>query len=222
MKRYISLVAVFFVFYVTAQSVTFNKIEQTHQNGDRFLYKIETVIPDAIYLGEIEVQGFSKNDAEIFGKVYKKAKEIGANAFRHKPFDTIEGGANNFNPHHYKISLYYLPFTSFPKEINRAYLFSSSDKAQTIEVNNEKYELKPRTYKVLNLIPGQTYHISTRKLFGSSINIGVKEQQPEQYFLISSFKINSGSEDNPGLKLKSGDIIGLEKSYAQFLSLIHI
>lgn len=207
--------------FFNAQNVIFNKVEKTHQNSDKFLYKIDDVSSEAIYLGEVEVQGYSNDDAEVFGKLYKKAKEIGANAFKYKAFENIDGTFQKFDSHQYKISLYYLPKEKFPVENNNVYIFSSSDKPQTISLNNKKIVFPSRTYKVIKMNEGENYQISTRKLLGSTIKLSAKEGQPEQYFQISSLKIKSGNESNAGLHLKSGDIIGLEKSYAQFLSIIY-
>ncbi len=221
MKKYFSIAFLLVVFYVNAQNVIFNKVEKTHESTDKFLYKINEVNSEAMYLGEVEVQGFSNDDAEVFGKIYKKAKEIGANAYKYKQIESIDSSVQKFDPHQYKISLYYLPQEKFSSENNYVYLFSSSDKAQTISINDKKVVFQPRTYRVIQMKDGENYQISTRKLLGSSIKLAGKKEQPVQYFQISSFKIKTGNEADAGLNLKSGDINGLEKSYAQFLSMIY-
>lgn len=85
---YMILVGHFFM----AQNVILNKVVKTHSNADKFLYKINPEAVNAEYLGEIEVQGFSDDDVKVFGMVYKKAKEIGANAFSYLPFRVYRRG----------------------------------------------------------------------------------------------------------------------------------
>ena len=60
--------------FFMAQNVILNKVEKTHSNADKFLYKINPEAVNAEYLGEIEVQGFSDDDVKIFGMIYKKGK----------------------------------------------------------------------------------------------------------------------------------------------------
>ena len=51
------------------------RVEKQNDNSDKFLLRKEAVA-DAIYLGEVEVQGFSKDDALVFSLVYKKQKRL--------------------------------------------------------------------------------------------------------------------------------------------------
>ncbi|WP_449400354.1 hypothetical protein [Chryseobacterium wanjuense] len=197
------------------------KVEKTNENTDKFLYKINEEVKDAQYLGEVEVQGFSKDDAEIFSLLYKKAKEIGANTFSLKPFENIDGSAQHFNPANYRLSLYYLPKEKLLNQTGYLYVFASSEKDQKINLNKQDYTISPRSFLVIKTIPGEVYTISTKKLLGSTIKIQPKENSSNQYFQISSTKVKSDETGVGGLNLKSGDIIGLEKSYAEFLSTIY-
>jgi hypothetical protein len=43
------------------------------------------------------VNGFSNDDVTVFGEVYKKAKQIGANSFSLKPIENVDGTFKNFN-----------------------------------------------------------------------------------------------------------------------------
>ncbi len=79
----------------------------------------------------------------------------------------------------------------------------------------------PRSYLGLKIIPGEVYTLSTKKLLGSAIRIQPKENSLNQYFQISSAKVRADETGTGGLNLKSGDIIGLEKSFAEFLSVIY-
>ena len=117
--------------------------------------------------------------------------------------------------------MYYLPSSDFPKEDNTVYFISSPYKKQTISINKEKIVFEPRTFTELKLAPGEIYTISTRKLLGSSIKIAAQQNQPVQYFQLSGLSVNSNEYGNPGINLKSGDIIRLEQSYAQFLTTIY-
>lgn len=217
----LTIIFIFIAHLFCAQNVFLTKVEKTHENKDRFLYKINEEIKDAEYLGEIEVQGFSKDDAEIFSSVYRKAKEIGANTFTLKPFEAVDGSPQVFNPSNYRLALYYLPKEKLSDQTGNMYLFASSDKDQKISINRQDYLIFPRSYLVIKTTPGEIYTISTKKLLGSTIKIQPKENSSNLYFQISATKVKSDETGVGGLNLKSGDIIGLEKSYAEFLSVIY-
>ncbi|MCS3532426.1 hypothetical protein [Chryseobacterium sp. JUb7] len=221
MKNLGIVILVLFVQLFSAQNVYMTKVEKTNDNTDKFFYKINEEAKDAQYLGEVEVQGFSKDDAAVFSLIYKKAKEIGANTFTLKPFENIDGSPQIFNPANYKLSLYYLPKEKLLNQTGHVYLFASSDKNQKISIDRKDYEISPRSYLIINITPGKIYTISTKKLLGSTIRLQPKAGEENQYFQISATKIKSDESGVGGLNLKSGDIIGLEKSYAEFLSTIY-
>jgi len=204
-----------------AQNVYLTKVEKTNDNTDKFFYNIKEEIDVAEHLGEIEVQGFSKDDATVFSLIYKKAKEIGANAFSLKPFESIDGKPARFDPSHYKLNLYYLQKENFSPPEGNLYLFASASKDQKISINKKDYILSPRTFLELKLLTGEVYTISTKKLLGSTIKIKKDTKNSDQYYQISSLKMGSNSQNDGTLHFKSGDIIGLEESYAHFLKLIY-
>ncbi|MGG5209709.1 hypothetical protein ACQWU4_12225 [Chryseobacterium sp. MIQD13] len=214
--------SIFCVHLCSAQNVYLSKVEKTNDNTDKFLYKKAENTTGAEYLGEIEVQGFSNDDAAIFSLIYKKAKGIGANTFSFKPFENIDGTPQPINPANYKIALYYTPKEKLTDQNGKLYIFASSDKDQKINVNKKDYLLVPRSYITLDIIPGEVYTISTKKLLGSTIKVQPKTNNENLYFQVSSLKVKSDTSGVGGLNLKSGDIIGLEKSYAEFLSLIYV
>jgi hypothetical protein len=221
MKHISILFVIFFGHFLVAQNVILNKVERSHSNTDKTFYKINPAETKAEYLGEIEVQGFSDDDAEMFGKVYKKAKQIGANAFAYKPFESITGGQQKFDAAHYRLSLYYVEQADFQPETNIVYLISSPYRDQIISFNEEKIAFKPRTFIRKALVPGTVYTVSTRKFLGSSIKLSAQENQPVQYFQFSAFSVNSNPYGSSVINLKSGDITRLEQSYAQFLTTIY-
>ncbi len=221
MKNLIIIVFAVFAQLFHAQNVYMTKVAKIHDNTDKFLYKINEETKDAEYLGEVEVQGFCKYDAEIFSLIYKKAKEIGANTFAFKPFENVDGSPLTFNPANYVLNLYYLPKEKLEDQTGNLYLFASADKDQKISINKKDYTLAPRAYLKLKTVPGEIYTISTKKLLGSTIKLQPKSGEQNQYFQISSTKIKSDESGVGGLNLKSGDIVGLEKSYAEFLSTIY-
>lgn len=202
-----------------AQLVTLSKAEKYVSNVDKFLYHINPEKQIADYLGEVEVDGFSSDDAEMFSQVYKKAKTVGANAFALHTAETIDGGRTGFDPAHYTLSLYYC--TTFPKEDNIAYLFSSGDKTIKLKLDGQKITLQPRSYIKKVISYGGENSIVAGNLLGSKITLTAKEGQPVQYFQVSSFDIKPDQSGQGGMNIKSGDIIGLEKSYANFLSIIY-
>lgn len=205
----------------SAQNVYLSKVEKTNDNSDKFLYKKDQAETSAIYLGEAEVQGFSKDDAMVFSLVYKKAKEIGANTFVIKPFENIDGSSQTFNASNYKIALYYTPKEKLKVQEGAMYIFASSEKDQKINVNRKDYIVAPRTFLKLKIVPGEVYTISTKKLLGSTVKVQPKTNDENLYFQVSSLKIKPDASGVGGLNLKSGDVIGLDKSYAEFLSAIY-
>ncbi len=221
MKNLGIIALVLFVQLFSAQNVYLTKVEKTNDNTDKFLYKISEESVNAQYLGDVEVQGFAKDDAAVFSLIYKKAKEIGANTFTLKPFENIDGSPQDFNPANYRLSLYYLPKEKLLNQTGYVYLFASSEKNQKISINRTDYEISPRSYLILKVIPGKIYTISTKKLLGSTIRLQPKSDEGNQYFQISATKIKADESGVGGLNLKSGDIISLEKSYAEFLSTIY-
>lgn len=221
MKNLTITIFLFFAYFINAQNVHLTKVEKTHINGDKFLYNINEKKKDAEYLGEIEVQGFSKNDADVFSAIYKKAKEIGANSFSLKPFEGIDGNPQKFDPSHYKLQLFYVAKEKISDEVGNLYLFASSLKDQKININRKDYILSPRTYLKMPLVSGEIYTISTKKLLGSTIKIKKDSKNSDQYFQISSAKLGSSNQNDGTLHLKSGDIEGLEKSFAEFLAMIY-
>lgn len=204
-----------------AQTVYLSKVEKTNDNSDKFLYKKDEVGTESIYLGEAEVQGFSKDDALVFSLVFKKAKEIGANTFTIKPFENIDGSPQDFNPSNYKLALYYTPKKELKVQDGAMYVFASSEKNQKININKKDYIVTPRSFFKLKIVPGEVYTISTRKLLGSTVKVQPKTNDENLYFQVSSLKIKSDDSGVGGLNLKSGDVIGLEKSYAEFLRAIY-
>ncbi|WP_077419571.1 hypothetical protein [Chryseobacterium sp. JV274] len=221
MKNIAIIFSVLCVQLWNAQNVYLTKVEKTNDNPDKFFYKKETATADAVYLGEVEVQGFSKDDALTFSLVYKKAKEIGANTFELKPFESIDGVAQPFNASNYKIALYYTPKEKLVAQHGEMYIFASSEKDQKININRKDYIISPRSFLKLKIVPGEVYTISTKKLLGSTIKVQPKANDDNLYFQVSSLKVKPDNSGVGGLNLKSGDIIGLEKSYAEFLSAIY-
>lgn len=204
-----------------AQNVYLSKVEKTNDNTDKFLYKKEDSSEDGIYLGEIEVQGYSKDDELVFSLIYKKAKEIGANTFTIKPFENVDGSSQDFNAANYKIALYYTPKEKITIQDGSMYIFASSEKKQKISINQKDYTLSPRSFLKMKIVPGDVYTISTKKLLGSTVKVQPKTNDENLYFQISSAKIKADTSGVGGLNLKSGDVVGLEKSYAEFLRAIY-
>lgn len=219
MKKFLFLLVIGIHAMLSAQMVTLNSVVRTHDNSDAFLYRVPLNLPEATYLGEIEVQGFSANDAQVFGMIYKKAKSIGANSFAWQPFSAIDEAPPKLDPNNYRLALYYTPYAAIPVAENSVYLLGAAHTKHTVAVNKQPVVFQPRTYTSFVLQPGETVTVSTRRLLGSSIRLAAGAGQPEQYFQISGFGINA--ERGAGINLKSGDIIKLEQSYAQFLTTVY-
>ena len=221
MKNLTIAIFVFFAQIIFAQNVFLTKVEKTKENTDKFLYHIDKEASAAEYLGELEVQGFSKDDAAAFSQIYKKAKEVGANAYTLKPFENIDGTLKKFDASNYKLKLYYISTEKLSPENGNLYLFAASPKDQKISINRKDYKLRPRTYLKMPLADGEVYTISTKKLLGSTIKVKKSAKSTDQYYQSSSTKLGNNNQNDGTLHLKSGDIVGLEKSFAEFLSMIY-
>ena len=215
---FIILLLCFQLFYL--QEVTLNKVDKVNDNKEKIFYSISDVSKSE-YLGEVLVNGFSKDDVKMFGEIYKKAKQIGANTFSLKPIEKIDGTFQQFDPAYYILNLYYTKSNDITAEDNVAFLISSSDNNQKISVNNKILEIYPRSFLKLQLRIDEVLTVSTRKLLGSSVKLSGKDGQPSLYFSLSNFKIRTNDSIYGGINLKSGDIIGLEKSFGMFLTTIY-
>lgn len=202
------------------QMVTLNKVEKTNDNKDKFFYTLADT-SHSEFLGEILVNGFSDDDVAVFGSIYKKAKQIGANTFTLKPIEKVDGTFQNFNPAYYSLNLYYTNPEKLQNEENVVYLVSSSDKIQKIDINNKTIKLQPRSFLKLKLSESEVLTVSTRKLLGSTVKLSGKQSQSSLYFSLTNFKIRSNDSVYGGVNLKSGDILGLEKSFGMFLTTIY-
>ncbi|MDO5614617.1 MAG: hypothetical protein Q4G16_00375 [Cruoricaptor ignavus] len=220
MKKIFTLLYIYVATLVSAQYISLSKAEHFNENNDKRFYNIASDTEKAEYLGEIEVQGFSKDDATVFNEIYKKAKTIGANAYTIKQQETIDGGLQKFNPEHYYINLYYKEDIGLSE--NKVYFFSSARKSLKIKINNQPYIIEPRSYSELILNPGEIVTVSSGGFLGTKLVLGYKENQPTQYFQVLSGGVRadqSGSQG--GLNIKSGDFVKLENSYAQFLMAVY-
>lgn len=205
--------------WMMSQNIVLSSVVKTSENKDKFFYKIDADNNKADYLGEILVNGFSNDDVAVFDAVYKKAKQVGANAFSWKKPDGLEDEA--FNANHYMLNLYYVSADNLPKEYNTIYIIAPANKDQKLSVNKDKLVLKERHYIKKVILPSEEITVSTRQFLGSGIKITGKDDHPAQYFQISNFKIKDNPSIYGGINIKSSDITGLEKSYGDFLTLIY-
>ncbi len=221
MRKFIYLSAAIAFNCAFGQNVIWNEVVKSREGAEKELYRINPAGSDAEYLGEVEVQGFSVDDSKVFGLLYKKAKDIGANAFSFRHFETVDGKTQKFDPWNYRISLYYMPTQEIPEEKGFIYIYAPPAQDQHITFNKEQIRFKERTYTKRKLTEGETYTISTRKILGSSVKFKADVQQPALYMQLQAFQVQSAPYGEAGINLKSGDIIRLERSFADFLSVIY-
>jgi len=220
MRKILFLISIFCFQFFYLQSITLNKVDKINENKDRFFYKI-TETSKSEFLGEILVNGFSNDDVKTFDEVYKKAKQVGANTFSLKPIESVDGTFQKFDPAYYILNLYYTKPDDIDEEKNVAFLISSSEKNQKINIDNKTTEVKPRSFLKLNLVDNEVLTVSTRRLLGSTVKLAGKSGQQALYFSLTNFKIRSNDSIYGGVNLKSGDITGLEKSFGMFLTTIY-
>lgn len=220
MKKILYIYIVLYSSFCFSQNIFLTEAKEIHANNDKFLYALtEEPKTEAHYLGKIEVSGFSNDDAAVFSEIYKKAKSIGANSYYMKPAENIEGNST-FNPHHYILYIYYKEKQTIPQKENTVYLINP-EKEIEVRINNKKIKLPQRSFLQLDLSQREITDISVGKFLGARIKLQAKNNQPEQYFQISGKKISANSPASPGINYKTGDIIALEKSFAQFLLTIY-
>ena len=141
MRKLLFLISVFCFQFFYLQTVILNKVDKTNDNKDKIFYKISDVSKSE-FLGEILVNGFSNDDVKMFGEIYKKAKQVGANTFSLKPIDNVDGTIQKFDPAYYILNLYYTKADEIADEQNVAFLISSADKTQKINIDNRTTEIQ--------------------------------------------------------------------------------
>lgn len=210
---------IFFPSLILAQDIAFLEVSKTSNNKDRFLYAIPaSEVSKAEYLATLEVRGFNKNDEEVFSAIYKKAKEVGANAFMVIPIVGIDEKPQPFSPGFYQLSLYYLADNTTESQI---YVINTTDKPQNFVLNDMKIQLAPRSYIQQPLIPEKTYDLYIKKFLASHLKFLYKEHQPSMYFSVSGARIRANPYGSAGINFKSGDFTALENSYGSFLTAIY-
>lgn len=214
MKSYFAFACTIIYSLVFSQSVFLSKVEKSHENSDKAFYRISQT-ENAEYLGELEILNFQAKEDIAFAQIYRKAKQIGANAFTLKNADT------DFNAAYYFLSLYYIDYSkNTTEEKNTVYIFSSS-KEQTIRFNGRDIKFLPRTYIKQMLNVGDEINISTKKILGSSLRMKISDEMSAQYFQIFGSKVKSATDYSGGLVFKTADIIKLDRSYGDFLRTIY-
>lgn len=222
MKKVVLLFSLFSASFFWSQNVYLNSILKTHENTDTSIHTLsaeETEVGE--YLGEIEVQGFSLDDAAVYSKIYRKVKEIGGNAVAYKPFPTIDDSVSLLDPAHYRLAVYYNAKENRQDNVSALYLFADSPKEQKIRINDRDYLLPSRSYIKILLEEGKTYTVSTKKLFGSTVRLKKNPAGESQYFKILSGRIGGAGNNDGTLHIKTGDIIRVNQSFGEFLRLIY-
>lgn len=216
MKNKLLLFFCFWGSFALAQTIHLSEAHSTNEINDRRLFRIQ----DSTYsklLGKIEVVGHLDRETDAFNKFYQKAKTIGANTYIYHVEKDLNGDDIQSNVK--IISLYYTP--SIIENANKFYVFGSN-KSQKIIVDGKSVELSPGTFIEGMIKEGEQNYISTRRILGSRINLHYKINQPEQYFQALTGGIKSDNSGvTGGLVLKTGDIVMLEKSFANFLTLFY-
>lgn len=210
---------VFTLSFFKGQWVTLSKVEKISDVKDKALYTINSQEMQAEYLGEIHVEGVFYDEAQLFAKVYKKAKSIGANAMDLKKKENIDGSSIPMEISDYRINLYAVK--NKPRHDNYVYIFSSSKKRQKLKIDGKRYELLPRTYIRKKINANSENTIASGGFLGTKIKLSPKAHQPVQYFMVEPLGLRADRGGKGTLNLKSGDIIGLEESYANFLLLLY-
>lgn len=218
MSKLIGIFALVSTLSLQAQNVVFSKVVTTKENTDKNLYSTNQHLANAEYLAEVEVLGYTTDDALVFKQVYSKAKEVGANTLLWQPFVSIDDKPQTLDPHHYKLALYYDDSKKLEKEQSNVYIFGSSTKDVKIAINDRKITLPARSYIVYPLNTGDLVDVRIGGFLGSRIKISGSQVKDNFYFQLSGNKL-TGAEAN--INLKGGDILGVDPSFGEFLKIIY-
>lgn len=218
MRRILIMAGLLICSICSSQNVFFNQMSKVHQNDERIFYRLPDDFSQTEYLAELEVQGYNPNDVDVFAKIYKKAKEIGANAFRYSPIIGVDG-EKPFDPSNYRLKLYYVDNTAIPTNKNQLVVIASAQKDSRFKINGKSFSLPQRTFREFILQDGEEYRISSGNLLGSSVKLAGGQMKEVQYFQLLGFNINGNGSGI--LNIKSGDITMLERSFGDFLTIIY-
>ena len=210
MRNNLALILCLLANFVFAQKIVLSEGVKISENNDKRLYRIDSDV-NSIKLGTIEIYGDLENSLASFNTFYQKARTIGANSYIYNVEkdlnnDEIESITKN-------ITLYYTE--KLPEKENFYYVLNSG-KPQNIVINGKRFDIPNQSYIENKIIGDESNYISTRKFLGSRINLYFKNAQPEQYFQVVSGGVKSDQTGVGGLVLKSGDLLMLERSYANF------
>ena len=218
MKKLLGIFALASTIALQAQNVVFSKVVTTKENTDKNLYSTSQHLANAEYLAEVEVLGFTTDDALVFKQVYSKAKEVGANTLEWQPFISIDDKPQKLDPHHYKLALYYSDSKNLEAEQSNVYIFGSSTKDVKITINDKKITLPARSYIVYPLNTNDLVDVRVGGFLGSRIKVNGSQVKDNFYFQLSGNKV-TGAEAN--INLKGGDILGVDPSFGEFLKIIY-
>lgn len=218
MRKLAILLFIFSFGLFFSQRVTLKSVEKKLENKDDFLYRI-TDTNNAVYLAELEVDFWNK-DFELFSEIYQMAKSVGANAYQYVSDKELleEEKASAYDKQNYRLKLYYLPSEDFKIINNQLFVFGDAKKEMKIRINDDKLTLKERTYFTIPLEAGQDYKLATRQLLGTSMRFVANGNEKNKYYKITT---SSLQPQDGFLSFKSSDIIAIDKSFGDFLTLIY-
>ncbi len=215
MRNSFLVLGLLFANSIFAQKIVLSEASKVNENNDKRLYRIEST-SNSIKLGTIEIVGDLDNDVAAFNAFYQKARTVGANSYIY----SVEKDLNNedIRSNVKIISLYFTQ--NLPEKYNTYYILNSG-KSQNVVVSGKKVEIPSKSFIQDDIKTDESNYISTRKFLGSRINLYYKSSQPEQYFQVISGGVKSDQTGVGGLVLKTGDLIMLERSFANFLTLFY-
>ncbi len=215
MRNSFLVLGLLFANSIFAQKIVLSEASKVNENNDKRLYRIEST-SNSIKLGTIEIVGDLDNDVAAFNAFYQKARTVGANSYIY----SVEKDLNNedIRSNVKIISLYFTQ--NLPEKYNTYYILNSG-KSQNVVVSGKKVEIPSKSFIQDDIKTDESNYISTRKFLGSRINLYYKSSQPEQYFQVISGGVKSDQTGVGGLVLKTGDLIMLEGSFANFLTLFY-
>ena len=216
MKKCIFWIVFFCMQFTFGQKIILAEGSHAVQNNDRRLYKVASGSGGQL-LGEIEISGALSDPVAAFNSFYRKSKVLGANAYTQVRQPDLDG--NPITSGLRKIQLYY--FERLPVENNIAYILNP-DRARKFRINGNKLELPADSFYSLELQDGKEISIVTGGFLGSTVNLSYKIQQPAIFLTLNSGGLGTSHDpSNGGIVIKSGDLVQLESSFGNFLTLFY-
>lgn len=158
----------------------------------------------------------------VFNLFWKKANQLGANAFQIDTINSIQGtlfielSVYNLNDYSYNKMLKLIP-------VNMIYVIGGIDNkrsSRNIKFNNKKLLLDPMSFIAFQNNVDEEATLSIGGFMGAKLWVKGKENRLPKHLSLSGFGIGPGHYNNVGVNFNTGRIYDVEFNFGQFL--VHV